>query len=377
MKRVNNIYNKITDIDVIMNMYDKVIHRNMKNKNKLEKFDNYYSENIVNIKEILMQKNYIPDNYNIFLISEPKYRIIMGQEIKDKVINHLVTRYFIIPYFDKTFIDSNVATRIGKGTHYGLKLFKKYYNNMSINYDIFYILKFDISKFFYTLDHDIIKNLIQRKIKDKDVLKIIYNIIDSTDEEYVNKKIETLKNNKVNKLLEQGYSTYSPIIKEIRNIPTYKKGKGFPIGNMTSQIFGILYLNEIDHFIKEKIKIKYYIRYMDDGILMHHDKEYLKKCLFQIQRMLEKYHIKFNTNKTKIYCNTEKIEFLGFKFFKKKKIIMKVRNQTKRRFKRKMKKIHILYDNNKLTLQEFKNIESSYIGHLKHGNCKTLMKLTL
>lgn len=91
MKRVNNIYNKITDIDVIMNMYDKVIHKNMKNKNKLEKFDNYYSENIVNIKEILMQKNYIPDNYNIFLISEPKYRIIMGQEIKDKVINHLVT----------------------------------------------------------------------------------------------------------------------------------------------------------------------------------------------------------------------------------------------------------------------------------------------
>lgn len=316
MKRVNNIYNKITDIDVIMNMYDKVIHKNMKNKNKLEKFDNYYSENIVNIKEILMQKNYIPDNYNIFLISEPKYRIIMGQEIKDKVINHLVTRYFIIPYFDKTFIDSNVATRIGKGTHYGLKLFKTYYNNMSINYDKFYILKFDISKFFYTLDHDISKNLIQRKIKDKDVLKIIYNIIDSTDEEYVNKKIE-------------------------------------------------------------KLKIKYYIRYMDDGILMHHDKEYLKKCLFQIQKMLEKYYIKFNTNKTKIYCNTEKVEFLGFKFFKKKKIIMKVRNQTKRRFKRKMKKIHILYDNNKLTLQEFKNIESSYIGHLKHGNCKTLMKLTL
>lgn len=229
MKRVNNIYNNITDLDVIMEMYDKVVHRNMKNKKKLERFDNFYSLNIANIKEILMRKRYKPGNYNIFLISEPKYRIIMGQEVQDKVINHLVARYFIIPYFEKRFIDENVATRVGKGTHYGLFLFKKFYNNMRIKYDKFYVLKFDVSKFFYSLDHNIAKNLIQKKIKDKNVLQIINNIIDSTDEEYVNKKIETLKTNRINKLLENGHKLTDDVIKEIGSIPVYKKGKGFPI----------------------------------------------------------------------------------------------------------------------------------------------------
>lgn len=369
MKRVNNIYNDITDIDVIMDMYDKVIHKNMKNKRKLEYFDNYYCENLKAIKEELMTKQYDPKKYNIFLIREPKYRIIMGQNVPDKIVNHLVAKYFLVPYFEKDFITTNVATRKGMGTHYGLKLFKQYYNNMKINHNKFYVLKFDIKKYFYSLDHNIIKELIRRKIKDKDVINLIDKIIDSTDKEYVNIKINKIKENRMKKAQD------SNILKQIHEIPIYKQGKGFPIGNMTSQFFGIMYLNELDHYIKEKLGIKYYVRYMDDGILMHHDKDYLKYCFKKIKELIQdKYKIQLNKNKSKIYSNKEEIEFLGFRFItKNNRIIVKVRNGTKKRFKRKMKKIDFLYTNNLIDYAKVQNIKASYLGHLKHGDCKQLV----
>lgn len=141
---------------------------------------------------------------------------------------------------------------------------------------------------------------------------------------------------------------------------------------MTSQIFGIMYLNELDHFIKEKLGIKYYIRYMDDGVLIHHNKEYLKYCLKEIKKIIAKYKIELNYKKTRIFSNRDEIEFLGFRFISKNKIIMKVKNQTKRRFKRKMKNLYKLYEYNQISLSEYKNVESSYAGHLKHGSCKRL-----
>ena len=115
----------------------------------------------------------------------------MSNNIHDKIINHLVAYYFLSYVFDRTFINTIVATRVGKGTHYGLNLLKKYINDMKRKYDDnFYYLKFDIEKYFYNIDHDIVKNIIRRKIKDKDALNIIDRIIDSTDADYINEKIE-------------------------------------------------------------------------------------------------------------------------------------------------------------------------------------------
>ena len=293
----------------------------------------------------------------------------MGQNVPDKIVNHLVAKYFLVPYFEKDFITTNVATRKGMGTHYGLKLFKQYYNNMKINHNKFYVLKFDIKKYFYSLDHNIIKELIRRKIKDRDVINLIDKIIDSTDKEYVNIKINKLKENRMKKIQD------SNTLKQIQEIPTYEQGKGFPIGNMTSQFFGIMYLNELDHYIKEVLGIKYYERYMDDGILIHHDKDYLKYCFKKIEELIQdKYKIQLNKNKSKIYSNKEEIEFLGFRFItKNNRIIVKVRNGTKKGFKRKMKKIDFLYTNNLIDYAKVQNIKASYLGHLKHGDCKQLV----
>lgn len=261
MKKSNNIYNKIVDIEKIINMYDRRIKINTKNKVKLSNFEYNYVSNIVYIKNILESKKYNPGKYNIFIISEPKIRLIMSQNIIDKIINHMVSEYFLVEIFDNSLIDSNVATRKNKGTHYGIKLLKKYINKY--NKKDFYILKFDISKYFYNLDHDIIKKLLTNRIKDKNALNLLFKIIDSTDYDYVNNKIKELKIKEINKIINGNSLNKEKLIKDINNIPEYETGKGLPIGNMSSQFLAILYLNNLDHFIKEELKIKYYIRYMD------------------------------------------------------------------------------------------------------------------
>ena len=373
MKRKNNFYNEIVDIKKIIEIYDKKVKLNTKNKIKLEKFENNYVSNIICIKNILEAKKYIPGKYNIFIIKEPKVRLIMSQNIIDKIINHLVSKYFLVNIFENTLINENIATRKDKGTHYGIKLLKKYINELKN--EKFYILKFDISKYFYNLDHKILKQLVRRKIKDNDVVEIIDNIIDSTDKNYVNEEINLLKQREISKIIN--CTDNNKLIQDILNIPEYKTGKGLPIGNMSSQILAILYLNELDHYIKEKLNIRYYIRYMDDGIILHKDKEYLKKCLTEIKIILDKYHLNLN-NKTKIISINEGFEFLGFRYFiKNNKLIMKVKNQTKRKFKRKIKKLNKLVD--KGIIDEFNLIQviNSYQGHLNYGNTANLLRKTI
>ena len=380
MKRVNNKYYKICDIDNLME-FEHIVSVNTSNKKKVDKFQEHYVENIYKIKDILMSKNYIPGEYNIFFIHEPKLRLIMSNDIQDKIINHLVAYYLLVEVFDKTFIDTTVATRVGKGTHLGLKLTKKYINDMKREYgDNFYYLKFDIKKYFYNIDHNIIKSLIRRKIKDKDALNIIDRIIDSTDCDYINERIEKLKLNEINKIKKSNLSLKEKEIriKEVGNIPFCEKGKSAPIGSMCSQIIAVMYLDKLNHFIKEKLHIKKYVLYMDDGILFSSDKEYLKYCRKEIINFLKEFELEINDKKTRIDSIKNGVDFLGFKFYlKNNKVIMKVRNNTKKKFKNKMKKNNYLYENNKINKCDKVLLINSYKSHLSYGNCNKLLNINI
>lgn len=360
MKRYNKLYYNICNIDNIRYIYEEKVKKNTRNKKKIVSFDNYYMENLFYIKYVLSRKLYIPGVYNIFLITRPKVRVVMSQSIYDKVINHLVSYYILKPVILPCLIDSNVATIENKGTSYGIKLFRKYLIYNKCKYNNFYILKFDISKYFYSIDHNILKELLKRKIKDRDSLDIIFKIIDSTNRNYINNDIGKLINYYKNKISDRS------IIKQLEDIPLYMCGKGLPIGNMTSQILAIFYLNDLDHYIKEKLGIKCYIRYMDDGVLIHYDKSYLKYCLNKINNIcINKYKLKLN-NKTKIYNICEGIDFLGYRyFFKNNRLIVRVRNINKRNFKRKIKLYR--YDYYKYT-----NILGSYKGYFKYASSKNL-----
>ena len=377
MKRVANIYNKICDINNIME-FEHIVSVNTKNKKKVERFEEYYVQNIYKLREKLITKSYIPAEYNIFFIHEPKLRLIMSQSIEDKIVNHMVAKYFLLDVFDNSFINTTVATRKGMGTHYGLKTVKKYINDMKRNNKNFYYLKFDIQKYFYNIDHNIIKEIINNKIKDKSALKLINIIIDSTNKDYINKRIIKLKCSEINKInnLNISIKEKKKRINEVNKIPLCVKGKSVPIGSMCSQIIAIIYLDKLNHFIKEKLHINKYILYMDDGILLHSNKSYLNYCKLEIEKYLRKLKLKINEKKTRVDSIKNGIDFLGFRFIlKNNKLIVKVRTSTKKKFKMRMKKLNKLYLNKTIRYKELMQVKASYLGHLSYGDCSNLINL--
>ena len=323
MKRVGNIYSNLYDLNNIISVYNK-IRKNIKNKHKIEQFEDYFCINIVNIYNVLKYNKYEVGKYNLFIIYEPKQRLILNQDLFNKIVNHLVGNE-LINILERSLIDSNVAVRVNKGTSYGIKLVKKYIKELNYNY---YCLKIDIKKYFYSINHNILKDLLNKKIKDELFLDILYKIIDSTNEEYI---FEYAKKQNI----------------------SLKKGYGLPIGNLTSQILGIFYLNDLDHYIKEVLKIKCYIRYMDDMVLFHKDKDYLKYCLDKIIIYLKKYDLELN-NKTIITKNS--LCFLGYRFYNKK---IKILSKNRRRI---YKKLRILKDKD---YNKYIKSLSSYYGYFK------------
>ena len=351
-------YDDIVSINKIKDVYDG-IYKNTCHKAKLVRFELTKTSNIVKIYNTLKNKHYNHLKYNIFIIQEPKYRIIMSELMYDKIVNHLISKYVLIPTLSRKLIDQNVATRTGKGSKEGIRYMKKYINSIKENYDNVYILKCDISKYFYNIDHEILINKLSHENFDKDILRVLINIINSTDNDYINDLIDSSISREVSHLEDMNIYDLESKKKQLYSLPRYRKGKGLPIGNETSQLLAIYYLNELDHYIKEQLHIKYYIRYMDDFILIHHDKEYLKKCLNLINKKLS--YLKLSLNKkTQIYNLKSGVIFLGYKFIlKNKKLVILLNNQTRKKIKRKLRKAR------KNNINFYKKSLASYNGYFK------------
>ncbi len=290
MRRKNNLYNNILDFKNILAAYDEVT-KNTRNPRKVLLLKEYKAIYVYKVYNTLKNKTYQPGPYNVFTIFEPKERRIVSQNIHDKIINHVVARFILYPAIVPRLIDQNIASRPNLGTSKGYELNEKYRKSCNAKYKDYYILKCDISKFFASIDHDVLKQKLIRVIKDKDALDILFKIIDNDKQ-------------------------------------------GLSIGSMTSQTLAIFYLNDLDHFIKETLKIKYYIRYQDDFLLFHESKDYLKYCLAEIKKFLDKEKLTLNA-KTRIYKNTDNFIFLG----------RNVKNQPAkyRDVKRKINKMVYLY----------------------------------
>lgn len=291
------MYENVYKIENIMKVFNEIC-KNTRNKRKVAKYKEFKCINIFRVYSILKTKSYVAEKPFVFTLYEPKERRIESQTMEDKLIDHLVSRYILYPAILPCLIDANVASRAEKGTGAGLKYFQDFNRKCKIKYGKYYILKCDINKFFQSIDHDILKKKVERRIKDKDALDIVFKIIDN----------ET---------------------------------KGLGIGKMTSQVLAIFYLNDMDHYIKEELKIKYYIRYQDDFLLFHESKEYLKECLEKIKMFLEKEKLTLN-KKTRIYKSTNNYIFLGRN--------TKGRYCKYRNVKRRLKKRIYLYKIKKISL---------------------------
>lgn len=349
-------YNDIVDIEKIMDVYHH-IKLNIRKKQKILKFEFFQTANIITIYTILKEKRYTHGKYNIFLIIKPKSRIIMSEKLSDKIINHVVSKYVLNPVISPRLIDTNVATRKNKGTSKAVYYIKKYINSLKVNNDKIYALKCDVYKFFYCIDHEILLKKLSNIIEDKDLMNMLTTIIESTDREYINEEINKIITRQKQYIKNLKISNREKELKylELDRLPLYQKGKGLPIGNMSSQIMAIFYLNDLDHYIKEKLHIKYYVRYMDDLVLFHPDREYLKYCLVKIKERLSLEKLKLN-NKTQIYELHQGLPYLGYKFIlKDKKLYTLISTKTKARIKKNLKR-------QKLNITQYQNKKLSYKG---------------
>lgn len=321
-KRTRHIYEEAITVQNVYLMWD-IIRKTCKNKKALFYFSLNLNTNIMNICRTLKDKTYIPSRYRTFLIFEPKPRLVMSQTIRDKIVNHFIANFYLIPYLENKLIDSNVATRKGKGSQYAMELLKKYYQKILTQNpgQEIYCLKIDISKYFYSIDHEILLQKLKKAILDQDVINLIATVIAETNQDYVNQNI-THYNQKFQV-----------------SIPYYLNNKGLSIGAMSSQFLAIFYLNDLDHFIKEELHCKYYIRYMDDFLILDTSVEKLKECWKRIHLELQK--LKLNENKkSNIYRSSIGYTFLGYKY----KVCGRrlVVSLNKKTYYRVMKKLHFL-----------------------------------
>lgn len=296
------------------------------------KFNVMALDGIHRIKRELIDKTYTVSKYNEFKVYEPKERIIKTSSFKDKVVQHSLCDNVLLPKLQNTFIMDNCAGQKGKGTLFGLdrlsaqmrEFYKRYHKNG-------YILKCDVTKFFYRIKHPQLKDIVEYYFDDKDIRWLCNLFIDSTD------------------------------------------GIGIPLGNQINQGFALLYLDGLDKFIKGELGIEFYGRYMDDFYLFHPNKEYLKYCLECITEFLKTLGLTLN-NKTQIFPFKNGIDYLGFHSYitDNGKVIRKLRNSNKRNAQRKYLKMAKLVVEGKLTKKKFYDSYNAWKNHISHGNCYNL-----
>lgn len=340
MKRMNNLYDKMISYSNILYVFNRIKGK-CHNKGKVMEFMRYKNCFLMDILVRLKNNSYIFSKYHIFLIREKKYRIIMSESIGDKIVNQLVSYFILLPSFN-CLIDENIATRSGRGSSYGYKLFERYINCIGVNKEI-YVLRIDINKYFYNINHGILFSMLEKRIKDRKALNILWDIISLTDRKYVNDDINRLIKREIDRIntlnISDGYK--ERLIEELKGIPLYKKGYGLSIGCLTNQLLACFFLNDLDYYIKEDLGCKYYIRYMDDLYILSDNKGYLRDCYGGIINYLSKIELVAN-KKSGIYRLKEGVSFLGYTYMlNNKRLFIRYDNNTIKKIRR---KISFLYD---------------------------------
>ena len=330
---------KLEEIFTFENLYEshKNCRKSKQHKGEVIRFEISLSYNICSIIKSIVSKKYKLGKYKTIKLYEPKERIIEAPIYKDRVVIRCLCDFCIKPKLEKKLIYDNTACRKDKGSSFAIQrlehfLRREYEKEKNNN---IYFLKCDIKKYFPSINHDIL-------------IKLLEEVDFSEDEMWIIKKFIKVKEN---------------------------ESIGVPLGNQTSQWFALFYLNKVDRLVKEKLRIKNYIRYMDDMILIHRDKNYLRYCLNEIQKVCSE-ELKLELNKkTQIGKVKNGIDFLGYRHILNEngKIIRKLRQSTKIRLKRHIKTLNKLKNKNIVDEEYVYLRKNAYYNRLKKtGESKAL-----
>ncbi|MBI2048330.1 MAG: group II intron reverse transcriptase domain-containing protein [Parcubacteria group bacterium] len=276
-------------------------------------------ENILLLHNDLKNQTYMHGVYHHFKINDPKSRDIHKATVRDRILHHAIYQH-LYPFFDPTFIADSYSCRRGKGAHRAFNQFRAYACKVSKNHTrTCWVLKCDIRKFFASVDHGILYGILRRHIPDERILWLIERVV--------------------------GSFHITP-------------GVGLPLGNLTSQLFVNIYMNEFDQWVKHRLKAKYYIRYADDFVLLSHNRRQLETTLPKIHEFLQE-RLRLILHPDKVFISTvaSGIDFLGWVHFADHRVL---RTSTKRSMLK------------RVTAADIEAVAQSYIGLIKHGNARKL-----
>ena len=290
--------------DIFQAYYDA--RKNKRNSNSALEFELEYEKNLVKLYHEINERNYKPKPYSAFISEKPVKREIFASEFRDRVVHHLIFNY-INPIFDPLFINDSYSCRINKGTSYGIKRADYFIKSCSQNYKKdAYIMKLDIEGYFMSIDKIVLFKIIKKQIISRqDKLTCELDLI-----LFLLEKVIFCDPTK-GCVIKSGREAWQGLPKS-KSLFFSGKNKGLPIGNLTSQLFANIYLNEIDQFIKRELKFKYYGRYVDDMIFVDSDKERLILSIQKIKEYLA-INLSLRLHPKKIYLQhiSKGVNFLG------------------------------------------------------------------
>ena len=320
--------------------YGYIVYYFDKQKEELEKIKEYQGKEIIlfNLKqeeyimwlyEQLKNKTYKHGGYTEFYVTEPKVRKIEKSRYLDRIVHRWVVDNFLESCYVPKFINTSYACLKNRGMHKAAIYVKNTMKHCKAKWNEYYILKMDVSKYFDNINKKILLKILERNIKDQELMWLIKEIL------YAN-----------------------------------KREKGLEIGNYTSQMFANIYLNEVDQYIKHKLKVRYYCRYLDDSIVIVKTKKEAKEISEKIKKYLkENLELKLN-QKTQIFKNKQGVNFCGYKI---NEYRMKLRDKGKRKLKKKVKKLKEEIKKGNLTSKQAKKYLAGHLGYIKYANNYNLL----
>ena len=327
-KTIRNSFNKHLTYEKLMEAHIKS-RKGKGYRKEIIEFNLKQEEYIMWLLKELQNKTYRHGGYTTFYVTEPKVRKIEKSRYIDRIVHRWVVDNFLEPSFVPQFVPTSFACLKGKGMHRAAIYVQNSMKHCKRIWNEYYILKMDIAKYFDNINKNILLEILKRKIKDKELLWLLKEILFAQ-----------------------------------------KREKGLEIGNYTSQMFANIYLNEVDKYIKHDLKIKYYCRYLDDSVLMVKSKKEAKEALEKIKIFLkENLELELN-KKTQIFKNKQGVNFCGYKI---NEYRMKIRDRGKSNLKKKIKHLKYEIKNKRLTSKEAKIYLAGHLGYIKYANVNNLL----
>lgn len=335
MKRHGNLWPQIVDFGNLVQAARQA-QRGKRLQDNVLAFNYDLEANLLQLQDELLTQTYQPGAYKTFQIVEPKKRMISAAPYRDRVVHHALCNV-IAPIFERTFIAHSYANRVGYGTHRALRRFTELARSHR------YVLQCDIRKYFPSLDHEILKTMLRRKIKCHATLWLVDTIIDASNEQ------EPITE------YFPGDELWTP----------QERRRGLPIGNLTSQFFANVYLNGLDHFVLEELGTSKYVRYVDDFVLFGNDHAWLASARTKIEAFLTRVRLKMHTIKSQLFETRHGASFVGFRVLPQQ---IRVRNENLRRARRRLRRLQEGYRHGAVALADLTLCLRSWIAHLEHGN---------